>query len=79
MMSGMASAPAMDGHSPEIVHELIKYYAQNLPHQNAVACALRDARKNWRVEFPRGAYPAHLRKKPKSRAAKKNKYVEEIL
>lgn len=69
----------IDGHSPEAVHAGIRAYSeQGLPHANAVLCALRDARKFYRMEFPRGAFPAHLRKKPKSKV-KKNKYVEEIL
>jgi hypothetical protein len=75
MLSGMSQAP-IDGHSPEVVHELIRFYSASMPHQNAVNCALRDARRAWRAENPRGAFPAHLVKKKKKR---KNKYVEEIV
>jgi hypothetical protein len=65
----------IDGHSPEVVHELIRHYSGSMPHSSAVSCALKDARRSWRAENPRGAFPAHLRKKPKG--PKKNKYVEE--
>jgi hypothetical protein len=67
----------IEGHTPEDVQAGIRLYAQSLPHANAVLCALRDARKFYRMEFPRGAFPAHLRKKRKPK--KPNKWVEEIL
>lgn len=79
MLYDMPAEPAFEGHTPEIVHASIKYYSeQGLPHQNAVSCALRDARRSWRAENPRGAFPAHLVKKKKPKSAKKNRWVEEI-
>jgi hypothetical protein len=63
-----------DGHEPDVIHANIRLLVGEGYRQSA-AClaALLHARRAYRVEFPRGGFPAHLKKKPKSKKAKKAK------
>lgn len=66
----------VEGHGPSEIHANIRILVGE-GYSQAAACniALAHARKAYRQEFAKGAFPAHMRKK---RKAKKNKWVEEI-